>query len=97
MPKRYPVRLAAEEREQLKKLVASGAAASRVLTHARILLKADEGENGPCWKNAAIAEALEVSTLTVTRIRKRFIQEGLTAALERREQARRKARALNGA
>jgi transposase len=97
MPKKYPVRLAAEEREQLKKLVASGGAASRVLTHARILLKADEGEHGPCWKNAAIAEALEVSTLTVTRVRKRFIQEGLTAALERKEQARRKARALDGA
>lgn len=97
MPKKYPVRLAPEEREQLEKLIASGKAASRTLTHARILLKADESEHGPAWKNAAIAEALEVSTLTVSRVRKRFVETGLAAALHRKEQAHRKARRLDGA
>jgi len=96
MPKRYAVRLAAEERQQLCQLLTGGQAASRTLTHARILLKADESELGPAWKNAAIAEALEVSTLTVTRVRKRFVAGGLAAALHRKEQARRKAPRLDG-
>jgi transposase len=97
VPKRYPVRLALEEREQLEQLLASGTAATRTLTHARILLKVDEGEAGPNWKNAAIAEALEVSALTVTRVRKRYVEGGLQAALHRKEQERRKARRLDGA
>jgi hypothetical protein len=40
---------------------------------------------------------LEVSALTVTRVRKRFVAAGLQAALHRKEQARRKARRLDGA
>lgn len=97
MPKKYPVRLTGDAREHLEKLIASGQAASRCLTHARILLKADESEGGPAWQNAAIAEALEVSTLTVSRVRKRFVEQGLEAALHRKEQERRKARRLDGA
>lgn len=97
MPKKYSVKLCAEEREVLEKLIAGGSTASRTLTHARILLKADQSEQGPAWKNAAIAEALEVSELTVTRVRKRFVAEGLHAALHRKEQEKRKARRLDGA
>jgi transposase len=97
VPKKYSVRLAPEEREQLEKLIASGAAPTRTLTHARILLKADESEGGPNWENAAMAEALEVSALTVTRVRKRFVADGLQAALHRKEQERRKPRRLDGA
>jgi transposase len=96
MPKKYPVRLAPEEREQLEVLITRGVAAARVMTHARILLKADEAACGLAWKNAAIAEALEVSELTVTRVRKRFVAAGLAGALHRKEQAKRKARRLDG-
>lgn len=97
MPKKYPVRLTAEERSQLETLIASGHASARNLAHARILLKADEAEGGPNWKNAAIAEALEVSELTVTRVRKRWTEGGVTAATRHKPQARRKARCLDGA
>lgn len=96
MPKKYPVRLAPEERERLQRLIAAGVAPARTLTHARILLKADQAEGGPCWKNAAIAEAFQVSQLTVTRIRKRFLEEGLEGAIQRKIQARRKAPRLDG-
>jgi hypothetical protein len=51
----------------LETLIASGRASARTLTHARILLKADEAVGGPAWKNAAMVDALEVSELTVTR------------------------------
>lgn len=97
MPKKYPVRLAPAERQQLAQFLAGGQAASRSLTHARILLKADESEAGPAWTNAAIAAALEVSSLTVTRVRKRFVEEGLDRALHHKTQARRKAPRLDGA
>jgi hypothetical protein len=55
MPKVHHVRLSAAQRQQLQRLVSTGTAAARVLTHARILLKADEGEGGPAWTDAAIA------------------------------------------
>ena len=97
MPKRYRVHLAPEERQQLQELISTGTAAARTLAHARILLKADEAAAGPAWKNAAIAAALEISELTVTRVRKRYVEVGLEAALHRKEQTQRKARRLDGA
>jgi hypothetical protein len=42
MKKKYPVILSETERDDLKRLIASGTAPARKLTHARILLKADE-------------------------------------------------------
>ncbi len=94
---KYTVTLTAEQRTQLRQLLAQGAAPARTMTHARILLKADEGEGGPAWSNVAIAEGLEISELTVTRIRKRFLEGGLQAALHRKVQAQRKAPKLDGA
>lgn len=97
MRQKYPVILTAEQRTQLQQLVAKGSAPARTLTHARVLLKAEEGAGGPAWTNAAIARALETSELTVTRLRKRFVAGGLEAALHRKVQAKRKERKLDGA
>ena len=97
MRQKYQVILTAEQRTQLQQLLAKGSAPTRTLTHARILLKADEAEGGPAWTNAAIAQALEISELTVTRVRKRFVEGGLEAALHRKVQAKRKERKLDGA
>jgi hypothetical protein len=81
---RYKVTLTVEERQQLEKLVSSGKGAARKLTHARILLLADEGDQGPGRTNAAIVEALGVGERTVERVRKRFVTESLDAALHPR-------------
>ena len=81
MNKRYRVTLTAEEREELKRLLARGKADVRKLKHAQILLKADEAEGGPAWPDTRIAEALEAGTATVERIRRRFVEDGLAAAL----------------
>jgi transposase len=97
MPKKYPVHLAPAERQELEALITSGTAPARTLTHARILLKADQSAAGPGWKNAQIAEALEVSELTVTRVRKRWTEGGVPAATQRKVQERRKAPRLDGA
>jgi transposase len=97
MPRKYAVRLTQAERQLLERMLRGGQAASRSLTHARILLKADEGECGPAATNAAIAAAVEVSELTVTRVCRRFVEEGLNRALHHKQQARRMAPRLDGA
>jgi len=84
MAKKYHVTLTAEEREQLTALVTKGKAAARTLTHARILLKTDAAEGGPAWTDAAVCAALDVGLCTVMRVRARFVEEGLEAALRPR-------------
>lgn len=86
--KRYKVTLDAQERQDLHDLIAAGQAAARQLTHARILLKADAAEGGPAWPDHQIADALEVSVATVERVRQRFVEEGLDAALDRKRRER---------
>jgi transposase len=86
--KRYKVTLEAEERQQLHDLIAAGRAAARKLSHARILLKADAADGGPAWPDYRIAAALEVSTATVERVRQRFVEQGLDAALDRKHRER---------
>ena len=86
--KKYKVTLTAEECRQLSALVASGKAAAKKLAHARILLKADAAPGGPAWTDDRIAEALDVSTDTVSRVRQRFVEQGLEAALVRKKQDR---------
>jgi hypothetical protein len=94
---KYAVRLSEAERAQLRTLVGHGVAPARRLTHARILLKADQGEGGAAWADAAIAGALEVNPATVARVRQQYVTEGLEAALERRPPRREYARKLDGA
>lgn len=81
MNKKYIVTLSAEERAELQDLIAVGKRAARTLAHARILLKADVREGEPVWDDAAISQAVEVSLATVQRVRQRFVEEGLAAAL----------------
>jgi transposase len=94
---KHAVVLADEQRAQLRTLVGRGVAPARRLTHARILLKADQGEGGAAWADAAIAGALEVHAATVARVRQQFVAEGLEAALDRRAPRREYARKLDGA
>ena len=98
MNKKYRVTLTAEEREELERLLARGKADVRCLKHAQILLKADQAEGGPGWSDERIAEAFAVSTATVERVRQRFVEEGVQAALRSyRTGTRVYARKLDGA
>ncbi len=96
MKKHFVVELTDPERGQLHGLIAAGTASARLLTHARILLKADQGPSGPGWTDERIAEAVETSQPTVSRIRKQYVQEGLDAALQRRAPTREYRRKLDG-
>src|SRR3569623_2710988 len=95
--KKYHVTLTPEERAELGAMVGAGKAAARKLAHARVLLKADEAEGGPAWADADIAAALDVGRSTVARVRERFVEEGLAAALVPRPTARVYARQHDGA
>lgn len=86
--KKYKVTLTADERRQLRDLIAAGKAAAQKLAHARILLKADASPGGPAWTDDRIGDAVEVSTDTVGRVRQRFVEDGLDAALARKKAAR---------
>jgi len=85
--KTYVVTLTDKERALLTHLVRTGRGKARVLTHARILLKADAGPGGPRYTNADIGAALNVSEDTITRVRRAFVEEGVDAALHRRPPA----------
>ena len=96
--KRYVVRLEAEERARLERLVSVGKGAAAKLTHARVLLQADQSAAGPGWTDARIAEGLGVTTRTVENLRQRFVEEGLESALVRKKQCRpSRERVLDGA
>ncbi len=96
MRKIYIVTLTSEEQATLKELISCGKAAARKLSHARILLKANSSKGGPCWNDSAISQALDVGTATIERVRKRFVEEGLAAALGRRKPTREYKRKLDG-
>ena len=81
MAKRYRVTLAAEERDDLRRMISRGKADARKLAHARILLQADEAGNGPARVDEAIATTLDVSVRTIERVRQRFVEQGLEPAL----------------
>ncbi len=96
MRKKYTVILTGTERDELMRLIAAGTAPARKLTHARILLKADQSPQGAGWVDERIAEAVETSQPTVSRVRKQYVEEGLEAALNRRAPNREYHRKLDG-
>ena len=96
MKKKYKVTLTEVERRSLQEVLSRGKAAARKLMHARILLKADASPGGPAWSDEQIAEGLEVGRATVERVRKKLVEEGLQAALERHKPRRQYERVLDG-
>ena len=99
MKRKYVAELTKAERERLKKLISAGTTPARMLTRARILLKAAVGEEyaqGAPLIDKEIAKMLETSTATVQRVRERFCTQGLDAALERSVPDRVYKRSLDG-
>jgi Homeodomain-like domain len=97
MAKRYRVTLTPAERDELDRMISRGKAEARKLAHARVLLVADASEAGPGWSDAAIGEAGRSSVRTLERVRQRFVEDGLSAALLRKPSPRVYARKLDGA
>jgi len=84
MSPRYKVTLSEQERKELKALTRSGKTQARKFMLARALLLCDAGPDGPAWNVADVAAALGVTSRTIEHLKKRFVEDGLEAALERK-------------
>jgi transposase len=84
MSPRYRVTLTEQERSELETLTRRGKTHARRFVHARALLLCDAGLHGPAWSVADAAEALGVTSRTIEHLKKRFVEDGLDAALERK-------------
>jgi len=88
MAKYYVIELLPEERDELEALVRRGKASASRLTRARALLLSDTGKRGPGWIDVDIAAALGITTRCIQMLRKRAVEQGPLAAIERKRQVR---------
>ncbi len=95
--RKYVLKLTADERVWLEAMVSKGKAAAWKIRHAHVLLKMDQGEDGPGWDDARIAEAFGMTTRSLEAWRKRAVEEGPHALFERHYPARPHCRKLDGA
>ena len=92
---RYKVILTEEERSQLEEIINKGQRKKINRLHSQILLNIDQSKEGK-MKDVEIAKVLGTSEDTIERTRKRFVEEGLESAINRKEQKNYKARKLDG-
>lgn len=85
MAPRYKVTLTKEERQELEAISTKGKRAARTVLYARALLLLDAGEQGPKWIVEKVAEAVGTTTRSLEHLKKRFVEEGLSVAIERKE------------
>lgn len=85
MAPRYKVTLTKDERQDLQAISTKGKRAARTVLHARALLLLDAGEHGPKWFVEKVAEAVGMTTRSLEHLKKRFVEEGISAAIKRKE------------
>ena len=94
--KKYHVTLTAEQRQRAEVIARSYKHSERERHRAQIVLLADTSASGAAQKDEQIAAQVGVCVLTVQQVRRRLVEDGLDAALFRKVQHNRKARALDG-
>lgn len=85
---RYRIKLTKEEVEELQSIINKGSHSSQTYRTAYVLLNCDEGDYSDKVTNEQISKVLKVGMRTIDRIKKKFIEEGLDKALERRPTSR---------
>lgn len=93
---RYRIRLTGEEVSELQTIIKKGSHTAQSFKVAYILLNCDEGEYCDKATNEEIRKILKVSDRTIERTKKRFMEEGLDAVLERRPTTREYDRKIDG-
>jgi transposase len=93
---KYVVRLSVEERGILDAIMRKGRVDAGKRRRAQILLKADAGSEGSGPTDEQVATALDVSARTIHEVRQRYVEQGLTAAIERKPRVRTTSRKLDG-
>ena len=81
---RYTIKLTKNEVEELMSIINKGSHTSQTYRTAYILLNCDEGKYSEKVTNEQISKILKVGMRTIDRVKKKFIDEGLEASLERR-------------
>jgi len=84
MSPRYRVTLTKEERKELNAMTHRGKTHARRFIHARALLLCDAGADGPAWNVSDVATALGVTSRAIEHLKKRFVEDGIEAALDRK-------------
>jgi transposase len=84
MSPRYRVTLTKEERKTLDAMTRRGKTHARRFIHARALLLCDAGADGPAWNVADVATALGVTSRAIEHLKKRFVEDGIEVALDRK-------------
>jgi transposase len=85
---RYTIKLSKAEVEELRSIIDKGSHSSQTFRMAYILLNCDEGYYSEKVTNDQISKVLKVGMRTIDRVKKRFIEEGFEAVLERRATSR---------
>lgn len=85
MKPRYRVTLTEKERQELEAMTKTAKTNAKRFLYARALLLCDAVPQGSGWAVADTAEAMGVTPRTIEHLKKRFVEEGLAAALERRQ------------
>ena len=93
MNTKYIIELTEEQRQDLEKITSSGAHHAREIKRAQILLKSDRREK---WSYERMSAALDVSEVTIAKVRKAFAERGLEATLRRKKPDREYEHALDG-
>ena len=93
MNTKYRVELNEEQRQHLEKITSSGIYPVRQIKHAQILLKSDQKEH---WSYEQISKAFDITAVTIAKVRRTFVQDGLEAALQRKKPDREYEHALDG-
>ncbi|MBO1351795.1 MAG: hypothetical protein EBE86_032495 [Hormoscilla sp. GUM202] len=82
---RYIVRLSSQERQELENIVKKGQGGAFKIRHAQILLHSDV--NVQCKSVEEMASMLHCNKNTVSEVRKRLVEKGFAAALERKKRS----------
>lgn len=93
---KYKVTLTKDERDELMSIISKGKHTSQKVRNAYVLLNCDEGEYSDKATNSEINKVLKIGMRTIDRIKKRFIEEGFDACLERKETGREYERKADG-
>ncbi len=88
MAPRYRVTLTTQERKELETLTRNGKTPAKKFIHARALLLCNASPDGPAWKVADVAAALGITSRTIEHLKKRFVEDGIEAALVRKSRVR---------
>ena len=96
MSKKYIVELAHEERTQLKEIINAKRMAAHKRRHAQMLLKLDQGPEGPDWSDKQVAAAFDCTARSAERLRRRLVEGGIDVALQHGNRGSYRARALDG-